>query len=101
MLRGTGVSPGVARGKALVIACGYRSAAPRRSIQPSEVEGERLRFDAALATAAAELATLQDDVNARLGKGQADIFGAQALAVDDPELRDRVLRRVREKLINV
>ncbi|WP_242345390.1 phosphoenolpyruvate--protein phosphotransferase [Anaeromyxobacter terrae] len=101
MLRGTGVSPGVARGKALVIACGYRSAAPRRSIQPSEVEGERLRFDAALATAAAELATLQDDVNARLGKSQADIFGAQALAVDDPELRDRVLRRVREKLINV
>ncbi|WP_242336325.1 MULTISPECIES: phosphoenolpyruvate--protein phosphotransferase [Anaeromyxobacter] len=101
MLRGTGVSPGVARGKALVIACGYRSAAPRRSIHPSEVEGERLRLDAALATAGAELAALQADVTERLGQSQADIFGAQALAVDDPELRDRVLRRVREKLINV
>ncbi|ABS26230.1 phosphoenolpyruvate--protein phosphotransferase [Anaeromyxobacter sp. Fw109-5] len=101
MLRGTGVSPGVARGTALVIACGYRSAAPRRSIQPSEAEGERLRLDAALAAAAAQLAALQEDVGERLGPSQAEIFGAQTLAVQDPELRERVLRRVREKRINV
>jgi phosphotransferase system enzyme I (PtsI) len=101
MLRGTGVSPGVARGTALVIACGHRSAAPRRSIQPSEVEGERLRLDAALAAAAAQLAALQDDVAERLGPSEAEIFSAQTLAVQDPELRERVLRRVREKLVNV
>ncbi|HSD19149.1 MAG TPA: phosphoenolpyruvate--protein phosphotransferase [Anaeromyxobacter sp.] len=101
MLRGTGVSAGVARGTAFVMSCGYSSATPRRSIQASEVEGERSRFEAALDTAAAELAALKEDVSERIGPSEGDIFGAQALVLQDPDLRDRVLRVVREKRINV
>ncbi len=101
MLRGTGVSAGVAKGTALVIACGYRTAAPRRSIQASEVEAERSRLEAALARAASELRALQNEVRDRLGPSQADIFVAQLLALEDRDLRDQVLHVVQEKRVNV
>ena len=101
MLRGISVSAGVARGAAFVVACGYRSAAPRRTVLAAELESERARFEAALARAAAELVTLQEDVTARMGRSQADIFGAQLLALEDRGLRDRVLSIVQEKRVNV
>ncbi len=63
MLRGAGVSAGVARGTALVLTCGHRSAAPRRNIAASEVDAERSRFEAALARAASELVALQNEVS--------------------------------------
>jgi len=100
LLRGTGVSAGVAKGTALVIACGYRSAAPRRSIERSEIEGERARLDAALVRAASELRALQDEVSERLGRSQADLFGAQLLALEDRDFRDRVLRVIEEQRLN-
>ena len=100
VLKGIGVSAGVARGAAFVLACGDRSAAPRRSIRASEVESERARFRAATAAALSELAALQRDVTERIGPAQGDILGAQLLALQDPELRDRVLRLVDEKRVN-
>ena len=54
LIRGTGVSKGVARGAALVLTCGYRSAVARRTIAASEIDDERRRLDAALARAASE-----------------------------------------------
>ena len=101
LFRGTGVSAGVARGTALVIACGYRSAAPRRSIPASEVDSERSRFEVALGRAASELVALQKDVSERIGRSQADLFGAQLLALEDRGLRDQVLLIVQQKRINV
>ena len=101
VLKGAGVSAGIALGRALVLTCGDRTAAPRRSILPSEVDGERSRFDAAVARATSELAALQQDVSERLGRSQADLLGAQLLALADPDFRARVLRAVAEQRINV
>jgi phosphotransferase system enzyme I (PtsI) len=101
VLKGAGVSDGIVRGAAFVLACGDRSAAPRRSIQPSEVPRERVRFEEAVARASAELAALQKDVSDRAGPTQADILGAQALVLADVELRHRVLRLVEEERVNV
>lgn len=101
LIRGTGVSKGMASGTALVLACGYRSAAARRTIAASEVDGERARLDAALGRAASELTSLQREVSATLGRTQGDIFGAQLLVLQDPGLRDRVLRAVEEQRVNV
>lgn len=101
LFRGTGVSKGVARGTALVLTCGYRSAAARRTIRASEIGGERARLDAALARAASELAALQSEVSATIGSSQGDIFGAQLLVLQDPGLRDQVLRAVEEHHVNV
>ena len=100
-IRGTGVSKGVARGTALVLTCGYRSAAARRTIAASEVEGERRRLDAALARAASELTSLQQEVSATLGPTQGDIFGAQVLVLQDHGLRERTVRIVEEKHVNL
>jgi len=100
-LRGSGVSKGVARGTALVLTCGNRSAAARRAILASEVDGERARLAAALGRAASELSTLQQEVTATLGPTQGDIFGAQLLVLQDPGLRDRVVRFVEEEHVNL
>ncbi|HET9598909.1 MAG TPA: phosphoenolpyruvate--protein phosphotransferase [Anaeromyxobacteraceae bacterium] len=101
VLKGEGVSSGVARGVAFVLACGDRSAAPRRDIDAADVARERARLDAALATARAELEGLRQDVSARIGPAPAEILGAQALVLEDPHLRERVLRLVEEKRVNV
>ena len=101
MLKGTGVSAGVAQGTAYVVTCGYRSAVPQRNIRAAEVDGERRRLDSAVARAEADLLALQEDVREKIGATQADIFGAQRLILGDASLRDRVLRAVEEKRINV
>src|SRR5712664_4020603 len=67
MLKGIGVSAGVAQGTAFVVSCGYRSAIPQRNIRPAELDGERRRFDSAVARAEAELRALQDGVRERIG----------------------------------
>jgi phosphotransferase system enzyme I (PtsI) len=84
-----------------VLACGARSAAPRRTIPASEVGSERARFDEALARAAAELAALQREVGERIGPGQGDILGAQLLALEDRGLREQVLLAIAERHLNV
>jgi len=101
MLKGTGVSAGVAQGTAYVLACGYRSAVPQRNIRASEVDGERARFDGAVSRADAELVKLQNDVRERIGATQAEIFAAQRLVLKDASLRDRVLRAIEEKRVNL
>jgi phosphoenolpyruvate-protein phosphotransferase (PTS system enzyme I) len=100
LLKGAGVSAGVAQGAAYVLTCGYRSAVPQRSIPTSEVDGERRRLDSAIARAEADLLVLQEDVRARIGPSQADIFGAQRLILGDGSWRDRALRAVEDKRIN-
>src|SRR5947207_1661708 len=92
MLKGIGVSAGVAQGTAYVVADGLRSTVPNRSVRASELEGERARFDAAVARADAELLALQEEVRENIGPSQADIFAAQRLVLGDPFLREQVLR---------
>src|SRR5258708_38662375 len=101
MLKGIGVSAGVAQGTAYLMTCGYRSAVPQRSIRAAEVDGARRRLDSAVARAEAELLVLQEDVRGKIGAAQADAFGAQRLILGDPFLREQVLRAVEQKRINV
>jgi len=91
----------VAQGTAYVVADGFRSTVPQRRVRASELDGERARFDAAVARADAELLALQEEVRENIGPTQADIFGAQRLALGDPFLREQVLRSAAEQRINV
>jgi phosphoenolpyruvate-protein phosphotransferase len=84
-----------------VVASAKRPAAPRRTLEAGEVDGERRRLDAALARAEAELLALQEEVAGRLGAAEAGIFGAQALVVRDASLREGVLRAVEEQHLNL
>jgi phosphotransferase system enzyme I (PtsI) len=84
-----------------VVGYGQRFAAPRRSIQPSEVEHEIARFDDARARAATQLVALEHEVSQSFGRREGEIFGAQALVAQDAGLREHVLRLVEEKRINL
>jgi len=101
MLRGTAVSPGIAHGKAYVLACADRAAAPRRSIAAADVDAEIARLDGALAHGEQELRALEKSVAEKIGASEAGIFTAQALVLGDPAFRNQVTAVVREKLVNV
>ena len=81
MIRGTGVSSGIAQGAAYVLACTNRSAAPRRTVDLEEVTAELHRFENAVARAERELLARKEDVAVRIGPSEAEIFAAQAKAV--------------------
>src|SRR5436190_23549533 len=83
LLRGIAVSSGVARGRAFVVSCSDRTAAPRRAIEPSQVEAELARFDQALDRAEKELLALHQSVRDGVGASEAEIFTAQALVLRD------------------
>lgn len=98
-LRGTGVSPGIALGPALVM---ERDAAPvfRLSLLPDDVEAEVARLEGALALSAEQLRAIKERLSREVGEPHAYIFDAQLLMLDDPLLRERALGIVRSERLN-
>ncbi|HEX4622077.1 MAG TPA: phosphoenolpyruvate-utilizing N-terminal domain-containing protein, partial [Myxococcaceae bacterium] len=90
VLRGTSLSPGIARGRAHVLIAKRDLAVRRREIAEAEVPGEVDRFDSALVQAERDLLALQQSLSGQIGPREAEIFGAQALIVRDSHLRDPV-----------
>jgi phosphotransferase system enzyme I (PtsI) len=81
VLKGASASPGVAVGPALV-----RKHEPVRTPgkPPASAEEESGRLDGALAQAREQLRCLADKIAKQAGAEEAEIFGAQALVLDDP-----------------
>ena len=93
-LRGEGVSPGIASGRA------HRVRSERLPVVPGRVPAERLqeevdRFETACTHARAALEVLRDRVRERLGEGYAGILGVQLAILDDPRFRDPTVARIR------
>jgi phosphotransferase system enzyme I (PtsI) len=85
VLRGRGVSAGIAIGRALVLE-GSNAAIYRLAIDPDRVEREVLRFQRAVRAAWRQLRRLRDRIRSEAGEAYARVFEAQILI-----LRDRVL----------
>lgn len=85
LLRGRGVSPGVAVGRILRL---ESEPAPsrRESIPEDRVESETARFHAAREAARGELHHLRERVRQSLGETCASMLDAQRLILDDPGL---------------
>jgi phosphotransferase system enzyme I (PtsI) len=98
-LKGTGVSPGIAVGRALVV---ERNAAPsfRLSLSPGEVEVEVARLDAAVEASREQLRAIKGRLSREVGMPHAYIFDAHLLMLDDPLLRDRAVEIVRTQRVN-
>jgi phosphotransferase system enzyme I (PtsI) len=101
LMRGVGVSSGIAHGTAFVLARVDRAAAPRREISANEVDAELARFEAALGKAETELRAVEQSVAAKIGTSEGGIFAAQALLVRDTAFRNAVTTLVRERKVNV
>src|SRR6266700_173327 len=79
------ISPGIAIGPVLL----YKTVSPAiemTKISPRQVEVEQQRLQWALDAAIGELRELSEHVAQTVGRGEADIFEAQQLMLQDPDL---------------
>lgn len=101
ILAGRPVSPGYAKGIAVVSVSDGAVEVPRYRIAQESVDLELTRFHEALERSRAELQQLERRVLTELGKTYASIFSAHLDLLHDREFTERVRQRVRGDLINV
>lgn len=80
-------SPGIAIGPIrLLQSAGNITAMELTQISPAQIEAERQRLQQALDAAVQELRQLVEQVTQTVGRNEADIFEAQQLMLQDPDL---------------
>ncbi len=97
LVQGLAASPGVAVGPAAL----YRPQIPE--VETRKVEnatGEWVRLLEALAAAEGELAELQRQTTQTAGAGEAAIFDAHTLILEDPDLHTKVQNKIETQQIN-
>ena len=97
-LRGTGVSPGIAMGEA-VLAEQVVFTSRREPIAAGQVEEELRRFRLAVERTREELGRIKAEVHRQLGEEHAFIFDAHLLILDDPSLVTGIEKLVREEKV--
>jgi len=98
VLRGIGVSPGIAIGPALPF--GVRTLdIPRYLVENKEAEWAR--FEQAVATVRGELTRLHEQTMQELGQYHADIFAAHLLLLDDITIHEEIKSRLDSEGLNV
>jgi len=95
VLRGMPVAPGIAEGKVL-IHLQEEEAIPFRDLQEEELDVEVARFQDALLATRKEIMALQDRLVHSPASGDAGIFDAHLLVLEDPSLIDEVQRLIRK-----
>ncbi len=98
VLRGIGVSPGIAIGPAL----NYRAEALEIPKYPvSDKKAELTRFEQALEGVRSVLRGLREQTAEELGERHADIFHAHLMILDDVTLREEIQSRLESEGVNV
>jgi len=95
LIRGVGVSPGLAYAPAVVLEWKFPDV-PDRSVAPEEVEGEVRRLHEAVAEVVDTLSRLRDRVLERAGLEESQIFEAQIMMVQDADFLGKVEHLIRE-----
>ena len=98
--RGIPVSPGVCRGKILVLGKPQTEAIARREISSDEVPVELKRFEQALLETRQQILEVQRQLTAGLGANDATIFDAHLLVLEDPTLIEEVTRLIQEEKVS-
>ncbi len=98
-LQGSGVSPGIAVGQALLV---EREVVPvfRLLLPPDKVEGEVQRLVRAVEASRKQLQAIKDRLSQEVGMPHAYIFDAHLLMLEDPLLLDRAVAVIREDHVN-
>lgn len=99
MFRGIPVSPGVCRGRVLVIRRADEPVA-RREVAPEETPRELERFQHALVATRHHLLGVQKRVEERMGAKDAGIFEAHLLVLEDPMMLEQVTRGITDQNLN-
>ena len=93
IFRGIPVSPGVSRGKVIVLSK-QTDKVPEQHLPHDQIAAEVQRFEQALIDTRRDIAAMQDEVSERLGAQEASIFDAHLLVLEDPMLIEEVSRRI-------
>lgn len=94
VLQGLPVSPGVAIQRAFCLDAETVQIS-RRFVRSEEVDGSVLRFQAACEQALSEVKALREENREILGAETAQIFKFHEFMLQDPGLREEILRRIR------
>ncbi len=97
--KGTGVSPGIAVGRAVIVEKRV-SSIYRVPLKEHEVPKEIKRFEEAVETTRSDLLVLREKVSRSMGDEYASIFDAHAMIVSDPSFADRITQKIRDEKIN-
>ena len=97
MYKGTGASPGIALGNALVIEHSELNI-EKRNIENIEAEIEKLQ--SAVETSRIELEKVKERAKVELGEHEAEIFEAHLLVLEDPELIGSAISKIRDEKVN-
>ena len=97
MYNGTGASPGIALGKALVIEHS-ELVIEKRNI--SNIEEEIQKLENAVKVSKDELTKVKEKALVELGEHEAEIFEAHLLVLEDPELVDSAISKIRDETVH-
>lgn len=99
IIRGIPVSAGVCRGKILVLDKA-RQAIEKHDVPEAEIPHELSRLQQALVKTREQLQDVQRQLSQSLGAGQASIFDAHLLVLEDPSLIDEAVRVIQQDKVN-
>lgn len=100
-LKGVPISPGYAKGIAVIFNAQATLHVPRYHIERGDVDGEIARFHEALGRSSHELRQLERRVLAEIGKAHSSIFSSHLTLLRDKQFTEGVTRRIHAELINV
>lgn len=100
IFEGLGVSPGIAEGE-VVVHWQDEEEVPLRDIKEGDIPQEIARFEAALIATRQELLEIQQKIAEAIGTGDASIFDAHLLVVEDRTLIDEALRGLERDRHNI
>ena len=97
MYKGTGASPGIALGKALVIEHS-ELVIEKKTIDNIDIEIQKLQD--AVRVSKEELIKVKEKALSELGEHEAEIFEAHLLVLEDPELIDSSISKIKDEKVN-
>jgi phosphotransferase system enzyme I (PtsI) len=100
ILEGIAASPGVAHGTALLY-LQKELDVPSYDLQPEAIDAEIERFDQAILQTREEITAVRHKVAASLGEGEARIFDAHLMVLEDGALLDEVNSELRSTNKNI
>src|ERR1051326_386430 len=100
IIRGIPVSPGVCRGKILVLGKSPEDKIPKRQVPESKLTQEVQRLEQALIDTRRQILEVQRQVSRGLGAEDATIFDAHLLVLEDPTLIEEVSRIIFQEKVS-
>jgi phosphoenolpyruvate-protein phosphotransferase (PTS system enzyme I) len=97
VLRGIAASPGVARGRVLILGKPTEDSVLKQHVSPEELPAQVKRFQDAMSATREQILGVQRQVGQHLGSEEAGIFDAHLLVLDDPVLIEEVHRTIHEQ----